>query len=438
MPDVREGWHWDNEEALRAALDGFKASIWTALPVRVVEDSDGKTVKLQVTIKGQKKSEKGKLEHVEYPQLEDVPIHFAGGGGDEGKGSKATVSTHPIKKDDEGLVVFMSRPLDTWFEQGGTQNAQDLRAHSLSDGIYIPGIRSKPRELKNISTDAHQIRSVDGKNTLQQHPEQGTKSKAVDPSDKSEDPFKDAKKYHESSTHHSGIAHKAVSDKTTHQVTVTHKDGAKMSGDNDKTVVQAHPDKAFLSAENGKNKVEALSDKVNVQSDKKIALNAPITEVSGLLSIANATTGGSEGGGGGGAGGGGSGGGGAGGGTGGATQVLVGNSIYRFKVTYPGIPGPGVLMAGEVFDSAVTLFTSLNQARFRCVTPPVDDYVISLRKNGAEVGTITFAAGETAATFVGGLISFSADDTLTLFSPETLDVISGIFGVIPGLRAPYA
>jgi len=177
MPDVRESIVDDPEEPLRAAFDGLKNGIWTAMPAIVSKDSDGKVVSVKMVIKGQTSDEKGEKKTVDYPVLADVPVHFVGGGGED---KDSVVFTHPIKEKDEGVVIFMSRPMDNWFEKGGVQKGSDLRTHSLSDAMYIPGFRSKPRELKNVSTKTAQMRSVDGKAFVVDYDSKGKITTSVD------------------------------------------------------------------------------------------------------------------------------------------------------------------------------------------------------------------------------------------------------------------
>ena len=146
--------HDDPEETVRAGLAGFQRGVWTSLPVIVVEDSqDGHTVKIKSAVKVPRQKEDGAVEFVELPQFHDVPIHFQGAGG--------ITATHAIKEGDEGIVHFSSRALDTWHEQGGVQQSIDVRMHSLSDGMFVPGIRSKPRKLKGVSKSSSQVRSDD-------------------------------------------------------------------------------------------------------------------------------------------------------------------------------------------------------------------------------------------------------------------------------------
>jgi len=151
MADPRERFN-DMEETMRSAVERELSTIWTALPVKVLEDSDGHIVKLQSTIKGSQQGDDGAVQSVNMPEFGMVPIHFPSGGG--------YTITHPIKKDDEGIVVFSSRCIDGWWKEGGLQPEPYHRQNHLSDAMYIPGIRNKPRKLNPyVSKDALQIRT---------------------------------------------------------------------------------------------------------------------------------------------------------------------------------------------------------------------------------------------------------------------------------------
>jgi hypothetical protein len=153
---------------LRMANDRSRADTWTALPVQVHEDSDGFICHVQPTIQSKVIDKDGKKTDDTLPTLSHVPVQFSAGGG--------FTITHPVKSGDEGLVVFSSRCIDNWWSKGGVQKQARERWHSLSDGIYIPGIRSKPRRLggnpddpqgrsngtKPASTNSVQIRTDSG------------------------------------------------------------------------------------------------------------------------------------------------------------------------------------------------------------------------------------------------------------------------------------
>lgn len=158
--DFRE--QFDNqEEALRTMIGAILSQSYVALPVIVDADtSDGHSVTLKSAVKGRIKDEKsGKWKDVDMPLFKDVPIHFANGGG--------AVLTHPVKKGDEGVVLFMSRGDDNWREKGGVQKAIDSRVNSLSNGRFIPGGRSDPKKIQNYSKNTTQLRSEDGKHMVE-------------------------------------------------------------------------------------------------------------------------------------------------------------------------------------------------------------------------------------------------------------------------------
>lgn len=146
----------DPSEALRLALGGWQSEIWTAMPGILDSfnvNADGTCV-CQVTIKGKWRAKDGSQSDVQLPQCLDVPLIFPGGGG--------FTLTFPMKAGDEGLIVFASRCIDAWWQSGGIQNQAEIRLHSLSDGFFLIGVRSKPRALANISTTSTQLRNDAG------------------------------------------------------------------------------------------------------------------------------------------------------------------------------------------------------------------------------------------------------------------------------------
>src|ERR1019366_1339884 len=84
----------------------------------------------------------------------DVPIVFPSAGG--------FTITLPITVGDEVLVIFSSRCIDGWWQNGGIQAPIEFRMHDLSDGFAIPGPKSLPHVIPNISTTGAQIRNNAG------------------------------------------------------------------------------------------------------------------------------------------------------------------------------------------------------------------------------------------------------------------------------------
>lgn len=143
----------DAEEAMRAALDGRQATIWTAMPGIVQSvDFDAMTCEVQPSIQGTVQDEMGNVTSVDLPLLVDVPIVFPSAGG--------FIITLPLKSGDEVLVVFGSRCIDAWWQSGGIQRPMEARMHDLSDGFAIPGPRSQTNlPLGSVSSTDLEIRN---------------------------------------------------------------------------------------------------------------------------------------------------------------------------------------------------------------------------------------------------------------------------------------
>jgi hypothetical protein len=155
MSDPREYLN-DNEEGARLAQDGHQARIWTAMPAIVQSvDFTKMTCVCQIAIQGRAEDPAGNLEWQNISVLHDVPICFPSGGG--------FVVTTPIMAGDEVLVVFASRCIDSWWQNGGYANKPiEYRMHDLSDGFAIPGPRSVPNVPESVSTTDLQIRNAAG------------------------------------------------------------------------------------------------------------------------------------------------------------------------------------------------------------------------------------------------------------------------------------
>jgi hypothetical protein len=142
----------DPGEALLAALQGWQANLWTAMPAII--DPAKMTVSAQVSIQAEVRDEFGEWRPEAISLLVDCPVVFPGGGG--------YCLTFPIKQGDEALIVFASRCIDAWWQSGGVQRQADFRLHSLSDGFALVGVRSVPRVPIGINTFGVELRSDDG------------------------------------------------------------------------------------------------------------------------------------------------------------------------------------------------------------------------------------------------------------------------------------
>lgn len=151
------------DEGLLAALDGWQASIWTAIP-GIIEsfNAEAVTCVVQPSIKAQVRAPSGTTQWIALPLLLDCPVVPMRGGG--------CTLTFPIAQGDECLVIFASRCIDAWWSAGGVQVQSEFRMHDLSDGFVIAGPFSQVTKISGWSTSAVQLRSNDGEAYLQLNP----------------------------------------------------------------------------------------------------------------------------------------------------------------------------------------------------------------------------------------------------------------------------
>ncbi|MFA9439393.1 Gp138 family membrane-puncturing spike protein [Uliginosibacterium sp. sgz301328] len=144
----------DTLAAMKALVRGDRARLWTALPGIIQSfDAVAMTCTVQPALRENVRQEDGSTQSLQLPLLVDVPVVFPGGG--------SCTLTFPVKEGDECLVVFASRCIDAWWQQGGIQQQAEFRMHDLSDGFAFVGVRSQPRKF-NVSTEAVQLRKDDG------------------------------------------------------------------------------------------------------------------------------------------------------------------------------------------------------------------------------------------------------------------------------------
>lgn len=156
----------DLEQTIRLALQQQQSQMWTALPAVVktwnYPTNGQNTVHCMSGVMSQQLQQDGTWLNKPYPEFMDVPVHYLGGGN--------FYFTHPIKANDEGILVFASRCIDSWWQNGGQQARPSYganRMHSKSDGMFIPTRLSHANVLPNISKTSSQLRSTDGSSYLE-------------------------------------------------------------------------------------------------------------------------------------------------------------------------------------------------------------------------------------------------------------------------------
>lgn len=153
----------DQLTIINDAIDAAQSTLQTCMPGIVKEvDLQRMTVTAQPVIQAHVRQADGGLQLVDFPLLRDVPLYFPSGGG--------CTLTFPVKAGDECLLVFSSRCIDLWWQNGGVQAPFEVRRHDLSDAFALMGVRSQPRVISGISADSVQLRSDDGTASITLNP----------------------------------------------------------------------------------------------------------------------------------------------------------------------------------------------------------------------------------------------------------------------------
>jgi len=96
-------------------------------------------------------------------------------------------------------------------------------------------------------------------------------------------------------------------------------------------------------------------------------------------------------------------------------------STYEVKLTFAGTPGAQAWMGGDELVRPVTFPVNFVGSNGAVITAPGANYVISVRKDGTEVGTVTFDTSgvPTFATTGGATISCVNGDALDFYAPDS-------------------
>jgi hypothetical protein len=135
-------------------LKGELADLRCATPAFLSDDMNtNQTVNVQIATNERIKTTAG-AKWVAIPPIYNVPVVLPRGGGFS--------LTTPLKKGNEGLLVFCDVCFDLWWTRGGLQNQLEVRRHDVTDCGFLPGMWSQPNVLSNYSTTSMQLRTDDG------------------------------------------------------------------------------------------------------------------------------------------------------------------------------------------------------------------------------------------------------------------------------------
>lgn len=107
---------------------------------------------------------------------------------------------------------------------------------------------------------------------------------------------------------------------------------------------------------------------------------------------------------------------------------------YEVILTFCGTPTAQQWIGGEEFRRSVLFAIDFDGSGGSVITNPGSDYVISVQKNGVEVGTITISSAGvfTFDTTGGATVSFVAGDTIDFYGPDTIGAAANIKATLVG------
>lgn len=109
--------------------------------------------------------------------------------------------------------------------------------------------------------------------------------------------------------------------------------------------------------------------------------------------------------------------------------------IYNVAPFHPGAPANNAIIVRHTVDRTVTFASNLSPSRATAGTAATASTIFSIKKNGSEFATATFAISGTTATFSSAGASFAAGDVLSIIAPASADAtLADVDFNISGLR----
>jgi len=115
-----------------------------------------------------------------------------------------------------------------------------------------------------------------------------------------------------------------------------------------------------------------------------------------------------------------------------ALKMQIGSgsiNAYDIGCSYMGQPDAGATILRLPIVRLVNFPSGFSGSRAVCVVAPTAEAVFSIQANGVEIGTITFAIGETAGVFAGAAGNLDSSDILTIVAPNPQDASLSDIGI---------
>lgn len=106
----------------------------------------------------------------------------------------------------------------------------------------------------------------------------------------------------------------------------------------------------------------------------------------------------------------------------GISAALVGATApYRVGFFFTTTPTASEVLLVHVVTDAFTVPIGLSGTRVSVGTNPAASFILSVRKNGVEFGTVTISTGGVATLAAASATSFAAGDLLSVLGPAVAD-----------------
>lgn len=134
----------DLAELLSLAVGQGLSDLFVGLPGRVESYSaSASTADVRPMLRRPVDDPDGSALFEDLPVIPSVRVVWPGGGG--------FAISFPLAEGDTGVLLCLDYPIDGWGRNGALASPGDLRAHSLSSAVFIPGLRHNGNALAAAS-----------------------------------------------------------------------------------------------------------------------------------------------------------------------------------------------------------------------------------------------------------------------------------------------
>jgi Phage protein Gp138 N-terminal domain len=135
------------EDVMEQFREGLQNELHTALPARVLSyDASTQTCSVRPMVRRALPTVGGNLVQEALPDVHGVPVCWMRAGG--------FFAHMPLTQGDFVMLICGERDFARWRQTGDVGDSTDVRNHSLSHAMAIPGVYPRTKQLSGMPTDA--------------------------------------------------------------------------------------------------------------------------------------------------------------------------------------------------------------------------------------------------------------------------------------------